>query len=794
MQPAFQTIRTSIRVNVVALCLIATLLTAGLATGLQYYFGQSLARQAASDLYTTVAASITQKLRGVAQVNANVIDLLADNPSLRDPEHEDELLAVFSRILAKNPLYYGVYLGRSDGSFFEVINLATSKQARESLGALPEDAWVIITVRRGDSGWERHYQYLDINLATRLSRSESTNYEVRSRPWYSSAVESDNVQISAPYRFAQLGIPGRTISKRADQRGTVVAIDMTLSTVSAFLADQSISERSVVYLYDQDGSVIVSSNGKAGPSPVKLLRNIAVDTTAHEQLQEQNLWGHPHLVYSAETSSLDDKPLFVGIVSPVDEIMAPFLDKVQLSILVTTGLLLLLLPFSWIIANPIVRPIKQLANENDKVRRREFDSVQRVNTRVQELDELSGSMVDMVNAIQAYELSQRKLMDAIIELIAQAIDDKSAYTGGHCERVPELALLLARHASVSEEPAFREFRLETEDEWREYRIAAWLHDCGKITTPEHVVDKGSKLELIYNRIHEIRMRFEVLWRDAQLDYWQALHRDPGSETSLKAALDEKWETLVDDFAFVAQCNVGGEFLDEDKLQRLQDIAATTWLRYFDNRLGLSPVEELKIPPGAAELPATENLLADKAEHLIERTRSTEYPAELGIDMDIPPYLHNQGEIYNLSISRGTLTAEDRFRINEHMISTIKMLESLPFPEELKNVPRYASTHHETMKGSGYPRRLSGDQLSIPERMLAVADVFEALTASDRPYKKAKTVSEAVRILHQMVLDNHIDRDCFELFLRSGAYLEYAQKFLGPEQRDLLDISVYLRGG
>ena len=162
-------------------------------------------------------------------------------------------------------------------------------------------------------------------------------------------------------------------------------------------------------------------------------------------------------------------------------------------------------------------------------------------------------------------------------------------------------------------------------------------------------------------------------------------------------------------------------------------------------------------------------------------------------MEVPAYLANLGEIYNLSVSRGTLTAEDRFRINEHMISTIKMLESLPFPEELSKVPRYASTHHETMRGSGYPRKLSGDQLSIPERILVVADIFEALTASDRPYKKAKTISEALDILHKMVEDNHVDRDCFELFVRDGVYLQYAREFLGAEQIDEVDVGRYLGG-
>jgi HD-GYP domain-containing protein (c-di-GMP phosphodiesterase class II) len=531
--------------------------------------------------------------------------------------------------------------------------------------------------------------------------------------------------------------------------------------------------------------------------PSDMLVTIAGDPGLQERLLETNIGGKPYLVYAASSAAGDSdtpnasSPVFVGILAPLDSVLEPFISKVNLSIAITGAFLILLLPLSWVFASPIVRPIRQLATENDKVRMREFDKVVRVDSRVQEVDELSESMVNMVAAIQAHELAQRRLMDSFIQLIAQAIDDKSAYTGGHCERVPELALMLAEHASSSDLPAFREFRLESEDQWREFRIAAWLHDCGKITTPEHIVDKGSKLETIYNRIHEIRMRFEVLWRDAEIDFLKKLAATPQDEPVLTLQLEQRRRQLRDDYKFVAECNVGGEFLDQEKQDRLHTLARSTWQRFFDNRIGLSPVEELRLLPGESTLPATEHLLTDSPGHIIERTMPMDFPPEFGINMDIPEHLYNQGEIYNLSISRGTLTDEDRFKINEHVISTIKMLESLPFPDELKNVPRYASTHHETMKGSGYPRRLPGEQLSIPERILAVADIFEALTASDRPYKKAKPVSVAVDILHKMVLDNHIDRDCFELFIRNGVYLEYARRFLPADQIDAVDIGKYV---
>ena len=401
------------------------------------------------------------------------------------------------------------------------------------------------------------------------------------------------------------------------------------------------------------------------------------------------------------------------------------------------------------------------------------------------------SMVQMVEAIKAHEKAQRELMDAIIQLIAQAIDDKSLHTAAHCARVPELAFMLAEAATNSSRPAFRDFALQSEDEWREYRIAAWLHDCGKIVTPEHIVEKGTKLETIYNRLHEIRMRFEVLWRDAEIEYLRAVRAEPHREAALLAELHERRAALEADFRFVAACNVGGEYLDDESRARLHAIAERSWQRHFSDRVGLSPMEARRYPDTDEALPVTERLLADKAQHLLARERSAEYPASFGIRMEIPAYEANLGELYNLSISRGTLSAEDRFRINEHIIGTIKMLEGLPFPAELSRVPRYATTHHETMDGRGYPRRMHAGELSIPERLLAIADIFEALTASDRPYKKAKPVSEAIEILHRMVLDSHIDRDCFELFIREGVYRRYAKRFLPPEQIDDIDEARYL---
>lgn len=366
---------------------------------------------------------------------------------------------------------------------------------------------------------------------------------------------------------------------------------------------------------------------------------------------------------------------------------------------------------------------------------------------------------------------QRKLLDSFIELIAGAIDQKSAYTGGHCQRVPALTQMLAKAACASDDPPFAEFDLD-EDGWYELHLAGWLHDCGKVTTPEYVVDKATKLETIYDRIHEVRMRFEVLRRDAEIECLKAKLAGYGDHEALDAAFAQRCRQLEEEFALVAASNVGGEFMEDAAIERICEIGEQTWTRYFDRSLGLS-WEEAKRLGDVKDYskPAEERLLEDRPDH-----KTTDY---------------DLGEIYNLSISRGTLTEEERKKINDHIVVTIDMLNQLPFPKQLKNVPEYAGGHHEKMDGTGYPKGLTRDQMSLPARMMAIADIFEALTSSDRPYKKAKKLSECVRIMGFMRNDDHIDPELFDLFLTSGIWREYADTFLDPEQVDEIDINDYL---
>jgi HD-GYP domain-containing protein (c-di-GMP phosphodiesterase class II) len=332
--------------------------------------------------------------------------------------------------------------------------------------------------------------------------------------------------------------------------------------------------------------------------------------------------------------------------------------------------------------------------------------------------------------------SQKELLESFIKLIAASIDAKSPYTGAHCERVPVLTEMIVRSMCDATEGQFADFDLDSE-RWYELRIAAWLHDCGKVTTPVHVMDKATKLETISDRIDTIRARFAVLERDAKIAYLEALATG-APEPPVRAEYEARLTVIRDDLAFLESANIGGEFLPPEKQARIAEIGRT----------------RLRI--GAQEVP----LLTDD-------------------------------EIENLSISRGTLTQAERLVINGHMVQTIKMLEALPFPRNLSRVPEYAGGHHEKMDGTGYPKGVYAGDMSWPARAMAIADVFEALTADDRPYKKAKKLSEAMRIMGFMKRDNHLDPELFDHFVRSGVYRKFAERFLAPELIDEVDAAALL---
>lgn len=330
----------------------------------------------------------------------------------------------------------------------------------------------------------------------------------------------------------------------------------------------------------------------------------------------------------------------------------------------------------------------------------------------------------------------KELFESFIQAIATTIDEKSKYTGGHIERVAKLTMMIAQKVNETKEGPLRDVQF-TQNEMDELRIAAWMHDTGKITTPEFVVDKANKLETVFDRIELIKTRWQAIQLACRLEAEKAKFAmvkeaaDPEKLKEIDAACERDMQKLNSDLVFLTDINQGGEFMAEDKLNRLDTIARG---RYREDGRGHS--------------------------------------------------LLNEDEVYNLGIPKGTLTEEERNIINNHALMTIKILDNLPWPKKLANVPHIAGAHHEKLDGSGHPMGLSGDQINLQSRILAVADVFEALSAKDRPYKKPMPMSQAIKILNFMVKDNHVDKNLVDLFINSGLHIEYAKKFLDPSQIDI----------
>jgi len=332
-------------------------------------------------------------------------------------------------------------------------------------------------------------------------------------------------------------------------------------------------------------------------------------------------------------------------------------------------------------------------------------------------------------------LQLEELLEALVNLINIGIDEKSPYTGRHCQFVPELTMMLAEAVHNAGSGPLADFRM-TEGDRKELWMAGLLHDCGKITTPVHVVDKATKMETIFDRIHMLDTRFEVLMRDREISALKAM-RAPGADAAvIEARLASELAALRDDRDFLREANVGGEGMTLPDQERVRQIARYRW-RGVD-----------------------------------------------GLERDFL----DDDELANLTIRFGTLTDAERKIINNHIVVTIRMLESLPWPKHLANVPEYAGGHHERMDGKGYPRGLVKEQMSVQARIMAIADIFEALTARDRPYKKGKMLTESLHILGKFALNGHIDPDLFDIFIRSKIYESFARKNMDPRQIDAIDDS------
>jgi len=377
-----------------------------------------------------------------------------------------------------------------------------------------------------------------------------------------------------------------------------------------------------------------------------------------------------------------------------------------------------------------------LINHKDKV----IGVLQLINAKKEEkIIEFSDELVELVEALASQASvaltnqllidEQKTLFRSFIKLVAEALEKKDAVTGGHCNRVPVLTMMIAEEINSDKTKLFKNF-IFSDDELDELYIAGWLHDFGKVATPEHIMNKATKLEGLNDNIEQIKLKFEILKRDVELNYY----KDKIKKTDLDQDLiQSELSQIKDDMMFLDKTNIGGEFMADDLKDRVKKIGKKTIIMN-----------------------------------------------------DICTPVLTEDEIENLTISRGTFSEKDFKIMKHHVVLTYDLLNKLPYPDHLKQVPFYAGCHHEKINGKGYPNGYSGDKLPIQARIIAIADVFEGLTAPDRPYKKGYKLSKALNILKYMVNDGEIDSDLFNLFITKKIYLKYANKMVDSKQIDAID--------
>ena len=365
--------------------------------------------------------------------------------------------------------------------------------------------------------------------------------------------------------------------------------------------------------------------------------------------------------------------------------------------------------------------VLQLINKQDFFNNRVISFSQEDETITLSLASQAAVTITKVKLIDELE----KLLEAFLKSIIYAIGKKSPYTAGHIKRMVTLSLMIAK--SVSADTVTYPQVNYTDDAMQELNFAALMHDIGKLATPEQVVDKATKLETIYDRVHVIKMRIELIKKEFEIAYLK------------KEITQEEYEKNIQEldgyYNVIEKSNIGVEYTPDESVDLFGMLAKKLYTINGKNYTILT-----------------------------------------------------KDEAYNLSVRKGTLTDEERQIINDHAAISLEILKKLPFPQKYKDIPEIAGSHHEKINGTGYPRGLKGDEISFEARILAIADIFEALTASDRPYKKANKLSTAMKILYLMAKDNELDKDLVKYFYKSGIYKKYAEKFLPPKNIDAVTVN------
>lgn len=784
----------SIRFTLVRTFIFICLLMMTVAISLQYYFSQSMAQKSALQLYDAKAQMISQQIKQTDQIINHYSTLLShfNKLTINQKLHPDAL-QLFTNVMKKNHSFNSISLGFENGDLQQLIHL-NKPQNNQVLPSVESAQWVFVSINNLGGKRVRQYFYFDQSFNFLSQHQENTNDNVTNYSWYKN-INASTDNTSDIFISPNTDLHDQTYSTAVPNTKTVLAINVTLHSYSKALHKINDNQQNEllneVYLYNGTGHLLASNQKSSAHNKTNELSFIPYpelsELTQHQfNLNKLNNLTINNKAYYAYIAKVDDKTEtnnYLAILVPKKTLLYP---SIKTSIEISVICLVLLLILSWCFSCPLTNTIKALLSEVKKAKPQDYKHLQPIVNRVTEIKELNCSMVEMSQSIEDYQIQQKEMTELFIKQIAQAIDDKSPYTFGHANCAPELGLMLAKASLHSNLPAFE---TANEEMLSEFSSHAWSHHYGKLTSAQQIVSKGTKLEANYNRIHEIRMRFEILWRDAEINYFKQSRSNPEQNKPLKEALIKQQLQLMRDFGFVAKINLGDTEMTEQDILRLHKIGEQTWFRYFDDRLGLSSIEKLNLSSKKQKLPAQETLLSDKKEHIIKRNNITK--VDSGIKIEVADYLYNFGELYNLSIPQGTLTIEDKFEIDKNIINSISLLKALPTTHKQTTEIKDLSAYHPALKYVTFPSKVDNGYGSITQNILLMTDIFETLTSIKKPQQQVESLSSAIDILHTLAIDKVIDINLFQLFLSSGNYIKYANKFLHETQIDDVVLSKYL---
>jgi hypothetical protein len=760
----------SIRLTQVKTILLSGLLVTIVAIALQFYFSLMSAREALVQKYQRESAHIRQTLKQEQQTAESHMTLLADfNSLITGKQFSSDALPILANLLYKNSLYSSINLGFPNGDLQQFIDLDKPDNIAQQLPEMESARWLLISKTYQGKQSIVQYAYFDQSL-TLIKERQSYKSDGVKLAWYQQAVLT---QSSSDI--------GKTYAITIPKTNAVLALDLhsnALPEILKIYTEQQNTDRHEIYAFIKHGETIESNQSGTNTNLTPVLDEL---TQHSSNLNKLNSIAIDETTYYAYVTKIQGANNYLAFLMPQTTLF--FANFNQLLVVGVTGLLLTLC-LSWLLSLPLTHKFKALLMAIEEAKEIRFKKIKTTETDITEFQQLNDLIMEMSYSIKNYQTKQKQQIESFIKLTAQAIANQSPYAREQANKVPELAWMLLKAVEDSQLPVFKDFKLKNNDQQQSFRITAALHSYDKITTSQSLASKSTKLEATYNRIHEIRMRFEILWRDAEIYYYQTSRDNPEQNKSLKEGLIKQQLQLMRDFEFVANANIGDQAMKEQDIQRLHQIGSQTWLRYFDDRLGLSSLEKMTLSTQKQKLPAQEYLLSDKPEHLVPQQNKNELLAA-------SPTCCNLGELYNLSIPVGTLTEEDKQQLNAYIVKTSSLLDDMPVMIKQHNVPQDLTTYHPALSDAVYLVNSGNKKLSIAEHILGITYIFESLTSINNPQHKIETISNAIAIMHQLVMDKRIDKHIFKLFLSSGIYLTYAKQFLYEQQIDEVDIQQYL---